>query len=53
MVDVSARREAYERDEIVEIELIRLKHNLADCMTKIMIQNNCHMAYLRKSRIIR
>ena len=40
MIDISARNEAYERNEIADIELIGLKHNLADCMTKIMIQNN-------------
>ena len=36
MIDISATREAYERNEIADIGLIGSEHNLADCMTKIM-----------------
>ncbi len=36
MIDISATREAYERNEIADIGLIASEYNLSDCMTKIM-----------------
>ena len=36
MIDIYATRQAYRRDEIADIGLIRSEYNLADCMTKIM-----------------
>ena len=39
MIDISATREAYEKQEIADIGLIESKYNLADCMTKIMLSN--------------
>lgn len=37
MIDIHATREAYDRQEITDIGLVRSQYNLADCMTKIML----------------
>ena len=34
MIDISATREAFERNEIEDIGLIGSEYNLADCMTE-------------------